>query len=299
MLRVMGTDASWPDGFGARDDFDQFLGDLRLTRAVVDQRLLADHFTGVARRVVHRAHLRAVERGVVLEQRAENLDRKVARQKTGEDLVLFRLVFVGRRAHGSALLDNQRNDLLGGRDLRDHGLEARIEQRADVELTGVEPRQHLLGDVLGVDEAELTHAAQVEMLDDLLVELAAELLVALAADAEEFHFLALVHQGQSALAGEAHDRRVEGARQAALAGADQQQVNLIAAGAGQQRRRAGRTGGGAGDVGDHRDHFVGIGTCSFRGGLRAAQLRGRDHLHGLGDLLRRLGGGDADAHVFK
>src|SRR5215475_6109621 len=91
-VALMGTDASVLDGFGARDDFDQFLGDLRLTRAVVDQRLLADHFAGVARRVVHRAHLSTVERGVVLEQRAEDLDREIARQKTGEDLVLLRLV---------------------------------------------------------------------------------------------------------------------------------------------------------------------------------------------------------------
>src|ERR1700750_1613578 len=36
------------DCFCAGDDFDEFLGDLSLTRAVVDQRLLADHLAGVA-----------------------------------------------------------------------------------------------------------------------------------------------------------------------------------------------------------------------------------------------------------
>ena len=92
---------------------------------------------------------------------------------------------------------------------------------------------------------------------------------------------------------------IERAAQAAFAGADQQQMHLILAGAGQQRRRAGRTGRGGRDVGDHRVHFFGVGPRRFGGGLRAAQLRGRDHLHGLGDLLRRLGGGDADPHVFK
>ena len=111
-------------------------------------------------------------------------------------------------------------------------LNCAIEQRADVELAGVETGQHLLGDVLGVDEAELANAAQIEVLDDLLVEQAAELLIALAADAEEFHFLALRHQRLRALAREAHDRGVESAGQAALAGADQQQVNLVPAGAG-------------------------------------------------------------------
>src|SRR5215475_14310715 len=98
------------DCFCAGDDFDEFLGDLSLTRAVVDQRLLADHFAGVAGGVVHRRHLRAVERSVVLEQRAEDLHREIARQQAGEDLVLFRLVFVGRRARaGGRLLDDQRN----------------------------------------------------------------------------------------------------------------------------------------------------------------------------------------------
>src|SRR3954451_1290352 len=58
---------------GAGDDLDQLLGDHRLARAVVGERLLADHFAGVARRVVHRAHLRAVERGVVFQERAEDL----------------------------------------------------------------------------------------------------------------------------------------------------------------------------------------------------------------------------------
>ena len=110
---------------------------------------------------------------------------------------------------------------------------------------------------------------------------------------------ALVDQRQRALAGQAHDRGVEGAGQAALAGADQQQMHLILAGAGQQRRRAGRTRRRGGDVGDHRVHLLGVGPRRFGGGLRAAQLGRRDHLHGLGDLLRRLGGGDADPHVFQ
>src|SRR5499427_9835876 len=82
------------DCFCAGDDFDEFLGDLSLTRAVVDQRLLADHIAGVAGGVVHRRHLRAVERGVVFQQRPEHLHGEIARQQMREDLVLFGLVFV-------------------------------------------------------------------------------------------------------------------------------------------------------------------------------------------------------------
>ena len=90
------------DGLGARDDFDQFLGDLRLALAVIGQRQVVDHVAGVARRIVHGAHLRAVERRGVLEQRLEDLDRDVARQQLGEDLLLVRLVFVDRAAEVDA-----------------------------------------------------------------------------------------------------------------------------------------------------------------------------------------------------
>ncbi len=54
---------------------------------------LVDHVAGVARRIVHRGHLRAVEAGLVLEQRAIDLDRDVARQQVGEDFLLVRLIF--------------------------------------------------------------------------------------------------------------------------------------------------------------------------------------------------------------
>src|SRR5438552_7726929 len=98
---------------GAGDDLDQLLGDHRLARAVVGQRLLADHFAGVARRVVHRAHLRAVERGVVLEQRAEDLHGKILRQQLGQDVLFLRLVFVRRaRTVPGFVREHCRDDLL-------------------------------------------------------------------------------------------------------------------------------------------------------------------------------------------
>src|SRR6476646_3845849 len=57
--------------FRARDDFDQFLGDHRLPRAVVLQGQLADHVAGVACGGIHGAHLSAKFTGHVLQQRAE------------------------------------------------------------------------------------------------------------------------------------------------------------------------------------------------------------------------------------
>src|ERR1700720_1189436 len=115
------------DRLGAGDDFNQLLGDHRLTGSVVDQGLLANHVTGVAGGVVHRAHLRAIERGVVFQQRTENLHRKIARQQVAQDLVFFRLIFIGCRRAGTRgrRFHHQRNDLLRGRDLGDDRLEAR------------------------------------------------------------------------------------------------------------------------------------------------------------------------------
>src|SRR5664280_1255908 len=99
---------------GAGDDLNQLLGDHRLTGSVVDQGLLADHIAGVAGGVVHRAHLRAVERSIVFQERAEDLHREIARQEPGQDLILLRLVFVGGRRSriGRLGFHHQRNDLL-------------------------------------------------------------------------------------------------------------------------------------------------------------------------------------------
>src|SRR5690242_1252015 len=57
---------------GSRYDFQDFLGDLRLTLAVHLQREVLDDVSGVLRRVAHRGHARAVLGGGRLEQCAED-----------------------------------------------------------------------------------------------------------------------------------------------------------------------------------------------------------------------------------
>ena len=57
---------------------------------------LLDHVARVAGRVVHGAHARALLRGGVFEQCAEDLRRDVARQELGEDFILLGLEFVDR-----------------------------------------------------------------------------------------------------------------------------------------------------------------------------------------------------------
>src|ERR1700746_3953569 len=118
-IRILSRVQSALDRLGAGDDLDQLLGDHLLTGAVVDQCLLADHFAGIAGGVVHRAHLRAVERSVVLKQGAEDLHCKVARQKAGKDFILLGLIFIagGGLRLAVGLLHLERNDLLCGRNL--------------------------------------------------------------------------------------------------------------------------------------------------------------------------------------
>src|SRR6202030_585146 len=156
--------------FCAGDDLDQFLGDHRLAGAVVSERLLADHLAGIAGGIVHRRHLRAVERRCVLDERAENLHREIARQELFEDILFVGLELVDRAAQsfGGIGLEHRRNDLPRGRDLRDHRTEARVEQRADVEFEFVEQRDDLLRDHFGVLEPQGAHRTQIDQLDDLL-----------------------------------------------------------------------------------------------------------------------------------
>src|SRR3954447_8366212 len=101
----------------ARDNFDQFLGDHRLTRPVVLQRQLADHVACVARRRIHGAHLRAEFAGDIFQQRAKNLNADIARQERRENFAFVRLVFVLLLNAPSNRFDGCRDQLLRGRHL--------------------------------------------------------------------------------------------------------------------------------------------------------------------------------------
>ena len=75
-------------------------GDRGLTGAVVDQGQVVDHLAGIARRIVHRGHARALFAGLVLEHRPEDLHGDVARQQGLQDFLLVGLVLVARPAAG-------------------------------------------------------------------------------------------------------------------------------------------------------------------------------------------------------
>ena len=113
---------------------------------------------------------------------------------------------------------------------------------------------------------------------------------------EDLHLFALAQQRVGAITCEARDRGVEGAAKAAFAGGDDQEMRLVVAIAAHQSRR-----GLADPASDPREnllHPLGVGSRGLGSRLRATQLRRRDHLHRLGDLLCRLDGGDAVSEVL-
>src|SRR4051812_2047885 len=148
-------------------------------------------------------------------------------------------------------------------------------------------------------EAELAHAAQVDEVDDALAEQAAQDVETLLADADDLDVLALSDEAVRVIAGKARDRGVEGAAQAPLRRADDEKVPAVLARAGEEARRFRPRRDAAGEIAEHLGHALRIGPRRLGRALGPAQLRRRDHLHGLGDLLRRLHRGDAVAQVLE
>src|SRR4051794_12059869 len=141
------------ESLGPGDDLDQLAGDVGLAGAVVVQRQPVDHVTGVARGIVHRGHLAGIEAGSAFQHGAVDLDRQVARQQRGEDRLLARLVVVQRlrtgRGHRLAFRQRRRDQPLVGRDLADYVAETVVDQRADVELAGLQHLGHPDRDAFG------------------------------------------------------------------------------------------------------------------------------------------------------
>src|SRR3984957_19643769 len=290
------------DGFSAGNDFDEFLGDIGLARAVIVQRQAFDHVAGVARRVVHRGHARAVFAGGTFQQRPEDRDGKGLRKKAGEDGFLVRLEFVRGAAQINpfAFRRGRRGDeLLLGDDLRDHRTEAVVDQDADVDLACGQHGGDTDADVLGIAEFQAALAGEGDVAGDAAGQLAAQIVAALAADRQDLDGLAFGLEAASQRAGRAADTRIERAGEASVGSDRHEQVVLLLASAGGE-------GGGGRHVGDrggegrrHALYALGIGACGFSLHLGAPQLRRRDHLHGGGYLLGRLHAVDACAKVFQ
>ena len=138
----------------------------------------------------------------------------------------------------------------------------------------------------------------VDGVDDVAGEIAAQLVAALAADRQHLDRLALGQQRADGAARLAHDRAVEGAAQAAVGGGDDHRctsslpVPASSLGPVPPLKRGAERG-------QHALHALGIGPGRLGLLLRAAQLGRGHHLHGRGDLLRRLDAADPVPQVLE
>ena len=131
--------------FSARDDFNEFGSDRGLTAAVIFDGQLVDELAGVARGIVHGGHRCALFARRIFKERAEELDRKVARQQFGEDFLFVRLIIdSGIAAPFFALRDGDRNELLRLRFLDQRRFELGIKEPGNVELFVFEPCDEIL-----------------------------------------------------------------------------------------------------------------------------------------------------------
>ena len=101
------------------------------------------------------------------------------------------------------------------------------------------------------------------------------------------------------LAGKTGYLRVESTAQTAFSSTYDKQMHLVVSGSRHQLWRICATRYGSGNICQNLTHPLGIGARSFGRILRTPKLRRGDHLHRLGDLLRRLDGGDPVSQILK
>ena len=233
---------------------------MRLAGAVIFQRQPIDHVAGIAGGVVHRRHLRAVERRTVLEQRLEDLHSDVERQELGSGSRPRRARIRRPRRRAPPRAADVSAEMVAGMICCAVGTWLITERKreknsvATSNAPSAKRAEHLLGHLLGMLEGELPHAAELDRVDDQRSVIALELVEALLADAEDLHLLAVGEQAIDVLAREPHDGRVEGAAKPALAGADDEEMDLVLAGADHQRRPAVAALERDGEIGEHRLH---------------------------------------------
>src|SRR5262245_10113133 len=277
--------------FGARDDLHQLGGDGGLAGAVHRQGEAVDHLAGVPSRVVHRGHPGAQLAGIRFEQGLQQPSLDVAGQQACQQLGTRRLVDVldrcgvlGGRLHGEQAHH--------GGNLGDRGLEAAVEQIDGVGLVRSEARRDALGHLAGdLGRADAEHARALGQRCDPPPAVIVE---SLAADQHQLH-LAILMLAEESLA-LAQEVRVEAAAEAAIAGEHHEVDATLLAPSQEWMRLLGEPGD---DGREHLRELRSVGPRLLGGLLRAAQARSGDHLHGLGDLLRRADRADPLAEVLQ
>ena len=290
------------EGFGAGDDFDDFVGDGGLAGFVVAEGEVFEEFGGVVGGFLHGCHACAVFGGEGVEDDAVEGGAEGEGYHLAEDVVFggFEDVVVGGgggASHtGIARFSSEGEELFGGEDLGEGVFELVVDDFDMVELCGGEALHDVVGE--GCDFVEGGAVEEVVVGGEGEVALACEEFGAFLADGHDVELCAGGEGGAvvvDALLGLLEDVAVEGAAESFVGGDHHEQHVLV--------RSLGVVGGSdavAGvDVGDDFLQLVGIGAHADDGVLRAPELGGGDHLHSRGDLLRGGDGGYARAYFFE
>src|ERR1700730_18370360 len=147
-------------------------------------------------------------------------------------------------------------------------------------------------DRFSITDTDGADGTQIDHFNDLAPELPAQDIVALLADTKEVNRLTLGDKRKRGVTSKSRDGRIERATKTALGSADNQQINGIAPAAIEESWNAPARPNRGGKICQHSVHPLSVGPCRFSRSLRAAQLRRRNHLHCLGDLLCRFDGGN-------
>ena len=169
----------------------------------------------------------------------------------------------------------------------------------NVKLASFEAGGQIFGPGLYIGKAELAEIAWFDAVDDVVTEGAAELVFALFTDGVEFDGLARSLQLFRFFAGEANDVGVECASQTLVRCGNDEQMDVVLAGSGQQFGRLRADGDLRRDAGHHGFEAFCIGTRRLGCLGCPTQFCRSDHLHRLGDLLGRFDRVDPDFKGLK
>src|ERR1019366_8396768 len=277
---------------GAADHFDDLLGDAALPHAVHVEREPVDHDGGVGTGRIHGGHAGGMLAGRGLGERAVEFHFDVLGKQGIEHF--------GRRVVENVIHRRRLLGQFGGQNPGDgHGLGSHafelVENQVDgVDLFGAEHLHGFLGDGGGIFVTDL--GGQAEILAGDRDAALAEEIAAFAADQLELDLDA------GALRVEAlrtlDEVGIEGAGQALVGGDEHQQDALFVAPGEEGVLGYGLVAGyGGGDVAEHLAQHRAVGARADGAILGAAQFRRRDHLHGLGDLLRVFDRADAPPDI--
>ncbi len=154
-----------------------------------------------------------------------------------------------------------------------------------------------MADLVGMHESKLFDFTQIDMVDDQRGKFTTQNVCALFANGENLDRLAFSEELTSMITRKTRNLAVETAAKATFCSRDDEQMHVVLARTSHQCRCV-FAAHVLRDISEDGTHALRVRPCSLRSFLGTAQLRCGDHLHRLGDFLRRLDRGDTVSQIL-